>query len=163
MQKRTLSLTWYKTNFETLKNARAKREKNSDKNLCTKEISNVYHRCEGTYRCSNHITKGHPVLYCCTPYIMDSPYSINTRPRIVKVVEQIHVFGLPLQLVWSAQLGRVLSQHRRYPLASGTIPSGFYPLMGIGLIAWFLMRVEAEGIFVNAGRMWASALRPDPP
>ncbi len=40
---------------------------------------------------------------------------------------------------------------------------------GVGFIAWRLRRPKkenadgAEGIFGLAGRVWASALRPDPP
>ena len=37
-------------------------------------------------------------------------------------VGQIYLFGLPLQLFWSARLGRVLPQHWRFPLASGSRP-----------------------------------------
>ena len=49
----------------------------------------------------------------------------------------------------------------------GAIPPGFYPLRGV--IAWRLRRPKkrnadgAEGIFGLAGRVWPSALRPDPP
>ena len=71
---------------------------------------------------------------------------------------------------WSVQLGRVLPQHWRFPPASGGRPQVFY------LLTWWLGLLSgtwggpnkrnvdgAEGIFCNAGRVWASALRPYPP
>ena len=51
----------------------------------------------------------------------------------------------------------------------GAIPPGFYPFWGVGFIAWRLRSPKkgnadgAEGIFGLAGRVWALALRPDPP
>ena len=43
--------------------------------------------------------------FCCTPYIMDLPSSINTRQRGVRGADQTHVIGPPLQL-FEARFGR---------------------------------------------------------
>ena len=54
-----------------------------------------------------------------------------------------------------------------FPRPQGAIPQAYTPFGGF--IAWCLRRPKkgnadgAEGIFGLAGRVWASALRPDPP
>ena len=57
----------------------------------------------------------------------------------------------------------------RAPASGGHPPLAFAPFGWVGFIAWRLRRPKkgnadgAEGIFGLAGRVWASALRPDPP
>ena len=59
-------------------------------------------------------------------------------------------------------------RHWRFPPVSGAIPPGLYPL-GLGLLpgAWGTSNKGnangAESIFGNAGHVWATDLRPDPP
>ena len=62
---------------------------------------------------------------------------------------------------WSAQLGRVLPQHWRFPPASGGHPPGFYPLIG----GWVyclapLIREQSTGIKVFLAMPDACGLRP---
>ena len=83
----------------------------------------------------------------------------------------------PLQVLGSASTGRIIcgtdlavcvSVPRDFLRPHGAFPPGFYSLRG-GVIAWRLRRPNkgntdgAVGIFGNAGRVWATALRQDPP
>ena len=75
-------------------------------------------------------------------------------------------FGRPFYL-WVVLLG--VPQHWRVPPALGGHPPGFYSLRGVRFIAWRLRHPKkkntdgVEGIFGLVGRVWASALRLDPP
>ena len=44
-------------------------------------------------------------IYCCIPYIIDLPSSINTRQRSVRGPNQSLVFGAPLQLLSRTSVG----------------------------------------------------------
>ena len=80
------------------------------------------------------------------------------------------VWGAPRSAVfWSARLGRFLPQLWRSPPASGSHPTRLLlPYRELGLLpgAWGTLNKKnadgAEGIFGNAGRVWVTALRPDP-
>ena len=89
------------------------------------------------------------------------------------------VCGLSSPVLGLHSVGRLISgQFCRVCLGTGdflrlqgAIPQGLYPFrgVGVGFIAWRLRRPKkgnadgAEGIFGLAGRVWASALRLDPP
>ena len=68
-------------------------------------------------------------------------------------------------MFWSARLGRVEPQHWRFPPASGGRPPRLLPPFGgLGLLPGARRNADgAEGIFGNAGRVWAAAQRLDPP
>ena len=100
----------------------------------------------------------------------------NSSLREAKVATEA-IFASPLQLlgcIWramfaSAQIWPGVSRHWRFPSVSGDHPPGFYYLTGGGVLpdTWGAPiegNVDGtEGIFGNAGRVWATALRPDPP
>ena len=62
-----------------------------------------------------------------------------------------------------------VSHHWIYLWSQEVIPQALTLLGGVRFIAWSLRRTEkgnvggARGVFGNDGRVWAAALRPDPP
>ena len=89
------------------------------------------------------------------------PLNKETKPSSCWVA-----FGRPFYL-WAVLLG--VPRHWRVPPASGAITQAFTPFEKVKFIAWRLRSPKkgnadgVEGIFDLAGRVWVSALRPDPP
>ena len=78
--------------------------------------------------------------YCCTPYIIDSPSSINARQPedallgcLLPFLSNCWVtFGRP-SYIWAVLPG--VPRHWRVPPASGVHPPGFRPLCGVYCLA----------------------------
>ena len=110
--------------------------------------------------------------------------SFPTPLPFIPTLIGLRAFDLVSSLVWwetlanigefsPASVGRVWLRAQIWLTISsglrGAIPPGFYPLMGVGLLLGARCtpnKGNADGskdIFRNAGRVWAAALRPDPP
>ena len=81
-----------------------------------------------------------------TPYIIDSLSSINSRQRRVRVVDQTHLFGMPLQFL-GVHFGRPCFGLRS-SVGGGLLPG-----------AWGSPIPTGPKVFLaNAGRVWAATL-----
>ena len=103
-------------------------------------------------------------------------YQVSTKGESRADTEAF--FTSPLQLfgrIWqamfaSARIWTGVPRHWRFPPASGGHPHRLSPPNGgLGSLpnAWGALNkanaIGAEGIFGNAGCVWTTALRPDPP
>ena len=97
------------------------------------------------------------------------PASLLNSIRLA--VQSERHFSSPLQLLGcirpavltSAQILSGVPRHKRFPPASGGRPRRLLPPSGLRFISWRPIKGNAdgsEGIFGNAGRVWATALRP---
>ena len=101
--------------------------------------------------------------FCCTPYIMDTPSSINIRQRErqTEFTNQRDLCASPVAWVtlqpavlWTVRFRSGVPHHWRYLWPQGAVPSALTVFGGVRFIGWRLR---------HPGRVRATALWLDPP